>query len=94
MYKCHNINTTVKGTLTTGGLVGLITGEIKECSNKGIVIGNVGGNITLFKLNEKENEMIDLTIINYSYIENRGKLIKMNEDNQFCIQCDDYLLIY
>ena len=46
MYKCHNINTTVKGTLTTGGLVGLITGEIKECSNKGIVIGNVGGNIT------------------------------------------------
>ena len=65
-----------------------------NCPDDNEFIMNVGGNITLFKLNEKENEMIDLTIINYSYIESNGKLIKMNENNQFCIQCDDYLLIY
>ena len=65
-----------------------------NCPDDNEFIMNVEGNITLFKLNEKENEVIDLTIINYSYIESNGKLIKMNENNQFCIQCDDYLLIY
>ena len=49
-------------------------------------IANMKGNITLFKLEEKENEKIDLKVINYSYIEGENKLVKMNENNQFLIQ--------
>ena len=65
-----------------------------NCADDNEFITNMSGNITLFRLYEKEKEIIDLKIINYSYLENNKKLIKMNEDNQFFIQCDDGLLIY
>jgi hypothetical protein len=67
-----------------------------NCSDDDEFITNMGGNITLFKLEEKEkeNEIINLKIINYSYIEDGKCLIKMNENNQFFIQYDYYILIY
>ena len=65
-----------------------------NCSDDDEFIANMKGNITLFKLEEKENEKIDLKVINYSYIEGENKLVKMNENNQFFIQYNDYILIY
>lgn len=65
-----------------------------NCSDDDEFIINAEGNITLFRLLEKENEMVDLEIIGYSYIDNSNPLIKMNENNKFYIQYNDYILIY
>ena len=56
-----------------------------NCSDDDEFIINAEGNITLFRLLEKENEMVDLEIIGYSYIDNSNPLIKMNENNKFLI---------
>ena len=65
-----------------------------NCPDDNEFITDMNGNITLFKLYEKEKEILDLKIINYSYLKRYNKLIKMNEDNQFCVQNEDHLLIY
>ena len=52
------------------------------------------GNIFLFELNENSQNNIELTIIAYSYFPQVNCVTKMNEENSFFIDKEDYILIY
>ena len=67
-----------------------------NCSDDDEFIINLGGNITLFKIEEEKNEIIILKIIAYSYFKDiQGyALKKMKEDNKFLVEYMDYALIY
>ena len=51
------------------------------------------GNIFLFELNENSQNNIELTIIAYSYFPQVNFITKMNEENSFFIDKEDYILI-
>ena len=63
-----------------------------KCFNDNEFFVKVGGNITLFKLEEEKE--INLKVIAFSYFPELGNLYKINQENKFFIYEDNCIKIY
>ena len=67
-----------------------------KCTDDNEFLLKLRGNITLFKLEEKNENKIQLNVIAFSYFPKLGDLYRINEENRFLVSSDDdkYMEVY
>jgi hypothetical protein len=67
-----------------------------KCTDDNEFLLKLRGNVTLFKLEEKNENKIKLNVIAYSYFPKLGALNRINEENRFIVfdGDDEYIEVY